>query len=255
MPEEEYQEVIQYVKNRRPRSISVVEKLDILMLQGEIRRKFTLQKAKLNANRKNSAFSDASTKVATLLHRNRNIVSEVWHDYIRNKEFEMAALPGNRDSKPSFVPVTRCVVNEIQKLVRDNRAIRKRTVAQTVLDMLIVKGFVNVGPTYKNSNALRAVQRLLVRLGYKRGKKKGTITYRLKEENIRKRDAYVSLMTRLNDDGKRRIVYMDESYIHKNYCRHDDSLYDPNDEQDLETKAMHKGSRYCFIAAIIDEDK
>ena len=59
----------------------------------------------------------------------------------------------------------------------------------------------------------------------------------------------------LNDDGKRRIVYMDESYIHKNYCRDDDSLYDPNDEQDLETKAMHKGSRYSFIAAIIDEDK
>lgn len=47
---------------------------------------------------------------------------------------------------------------------------------------------------------------------------------------------------------------MDESYIHKNYNRHEDSLYAPNDEQDLITVAAHKGQRYCFIAAIIDAD-
>ena len=79
--------------------------------------------------------------------------------------------------------------------------------------------------------------------------------YRLKVENIRKRDAYVQRMTETNNDVSRRIVYMDESYIHKNYHRHDDSIFDPNDEQDLETKAQHKGKRYCFIAAIIDDDR
>ena len=47
---------------------------------------------------------------------------------------------------------------------------------------------------------------------------------------------------------------MDESYIHKNYCKHKDSLYNPNDEQDLTTVAHHKGQSYCFIAAIIDAD-
>ena len=60
--------------------------------------------------------------------------------------------------------------------------------------------------------------------------------YRLKVENIRKRDAYVQRMTETNNDVSRRIVYMDESYIHKNNHRHDDSIFDPNDEQDLETK-------------------
>ena len=79
--------------------------------------------------------------------------------------------------------------------------------------------------------------------------------YRLKEENIRKRDAYVQQMTEANNDVSRRIVYIDESYIHKNYHRHDDSIFDLNDEQDLETKAQHKGKRYCFIAAIIDDDR
>jgi len=61
-------------------------------------------------------------------------------------------------------------------------------------------------------------------------------------------------MTALNQDPTRRAVYMDESNIHKNYQGHDDSLFDPNDEQDLEVKAMHKERRYCFIDAIIDED-
>ena len=33
------------------------------------------------------------------------------------------------------------------------------------------------------------------------------------------------------------------------------SCFDPNDEQDMETKAQHKGKRYCFIAAIIDDNQ
>ena len=56
------------------------------------------------------------------------------------------------------------------------------------------------------------------------------------------------------DKKSQRIEYMDESYIHKNYCKHKDSLYNPNDEQDLTTVAHHKGQSYCFIAAIIDAD-
>ena len=33
-----------------------------------------------------------------------------------------------------------------------------------------------------------------------------------------------------------------------------ESLYDPNDEQDLTTIAHHKGQRYCFVDAIFDAD-
>jgi len=62
-------------------------------------------------------------------------------------------------------------------------------------------------------------------------------------------------MTTVNADPARRVVYMVESYIYKNYQRIDDSLFDSNDEQDMGVNAMHKGRRYCFIAAIIDEDK
>ena len=102
--------------------------------------------------------------------------------------------------------------------------------------------------------ALQAVQRFLLQKGYKHGKKKGSQNCQLKEKNLIMRDEYVQRMVTEGDLQTRRIVYMDESYIHKNYCRHKESLYDPNDEQDLTTVAVHKGQRYYFIAAIVDAD-
>ena len=54
----------------------------------------------------------------------------------------------------------------------------------------------------------------------------------MREENIWKRGIYIARMIKLNAEGLCRILYMDESYIHKNYYRHEDSLYDINDEQD-----------------------
>lgn len=69
------------------------------------------------------------------------------------------------------------------------------------------------------------------------------------------RDRYVLRVTEENLSKKRRIVYMDESYIHKNYCHHEDSLFDPNDEQDLNVAVQHKGQRYCFIAEIIGAEE
>eukprot|EP00171_Calliarthron_tuberculosum_P020548 IDg20548t1 len=70
---------------------------------------------------------------------------------------------------------------------------------------------------------------------------------KLRAENIQKRDSYVQFMTVVNEDTTRQVVYMDESFIQKNYQRHDDSLLDPNDEQYLKVKAMHKRRRYCFF--------
>ncbi|GMF29777.1 unnamed protein product [Phytophthora fragariaefolia] len=41
---------------------------------------------------------------------------------------------------------------------------------------------------------------------------------------------------------------------HHNYARHEDSLFDPNDELYLEVAVKHKGQQYCFIAAIISDN-
>lgn len=144
----------------------------------------------------------------------------------------------------------------VQQFVRERRAVRQRTVARDVMDALARIYVIKVdydSPTAVAS-ALRSVRRYLSHLGYKRDKKEGTLNYRLKEDNERKRDAYLTKMMALRHAKKQRVVYLDESYVHHNYARHDDSLFDPNDEQDLQVAVKHKGRRYCFIAAIIDAD-
>jgi len=121
--------------------------------------------------------------------------------------------------------------------------------------LLEERGFMAVDRSSTGSlqSALRSVQRFLQRKGFERGKKKGAMNYHLREEYKRKRDEYVYRMVIDKPTQSRRKVYMDESYIH-HHKRHNDSLYDPNDEQDLQVQGKNKGQRYCFITAILDAD-
>ena len=125
------------------------------------------------------------------------------------------------------------------------------------MDFLGGCGFITVNQENKKDvkSVLRSVQRYLYRLGYKRGKENSMYKYNLREDNIQKCDEYVQFMTAVNQDPTRRVVYMYESYIHKNYQCHDDLLFDPNDKRDMEVKVMHKKRSFCFIAAIIDENQ
>ena len=102
--------------------------------------------------------------------------------------------------------------------------------------------------------AIRSIRLFLNRVGYKRGMRKGSVSYRLKEEIQLQRDLFVSRMHAVDKEANRRIISMDESYIHQNHARHEDSLYDPNDEQNLMVRPRYKGRCYCFIAAISDAD-
>ena len=197
-----------------------------------------------------------SKTIAKMLRRKESLVKNVWTEYIKGKTVTTNIVAGNRNAKDGVIPDCRYVTNALQEFVRERRATRTRTVAKDVLEFFVSNGFITVD---RSNNAsmkagLRAVQRFLLRKGYKRGKKKGSQNYRLKEHTMLMRAKYVKQMSEENALKTRRIVYMDESYIHKNYCRHEDSLYDPSDEQDLTTIVTHKGQRYCFIAAIIDAD-
>ena len=141
----------------------------------------------------------------------------------------------------------------VQHFVRDQRSTRTRTVAKDVMDFLDNGGFITVDRERKKSveSAERSARRFLAGLGYKQGKTKGMMCYHLKEENIQKRDKYVQAMTNANYDNTTRIVYMDEIYIHKNYHRHDDSLFNPNDEQDLKRIANTKGNVIVLLQPLL----
>ena len=246
----------EYVRKNRSAVVSKDEQLDILLLQGKLRYEHEERQKIMGTGRK-ARNAAATARVSDLLGRKKDLVAEVWSSYVNGIPLSVANPAGNYRLKSTRVPRARGVAKMVQAFVRQRRQIRQRTVAKDVMDFLDGCGFISVDRICKNdiSSALRSVQRFLCRVGYKRGKKKGMKHYKLRAESILKRDTYVRFMTAVNADPARRVVYMDESYIHKNYQRNDDSLFDPNDEQDMEVKAMHKGRRYCFIAAIIDEDK
>ncbi|OQS02220.1 hypothetical protein THRCLA_21474 [Thraustotheca clavata] len=48
------------------------------------------------------------------------------------------------------------------------------------------------------------------------------------------------------------ISKQDQSYIHHHYTSHHETIYHPDDHRDA-PKKMHKGRRYCFNAAILDD--
>jgi hypothetical protein len=88
--------------------------------------------------------------------------------------------------------------------------------------------------------------------GYERGKRKGNLVP--SPQNVAKKHHYLRTFfaNRAKHPGERlREVYTDESYIHEHYHRNEDSLWHPNDDQDvIYQKEKDKGRRYCFCAAI-----
>ena len=97
------------------------------------------------------------------------------------------------------------------------------------MDLLEGMGFIKIDHDCQRdvNAALGWVHWFLNCLGYQRGKK-GIKDNRLREENIHVHDEYVQFMTVMEEDATHHVVYMDESYIHKNYYRHEDSLFEPN---------------------------
>jgi hypothetical protein len=113
---------------------------------------------------------------------------------------------------------------------------------------LIWRGDIRGGPF---KAASRGVQRRLSEFGgFERGKCKGNLVP--SEANVAKKHHYLRsfFANRAKPPGERlREVYTDESYIHEHYHRNEDSLHDPEDNEDvIYQKEKHKGRRYCFCA-------
>ena len=165
-------------------------------------------------------------------------------------------MPSNKALRPTNVPNTKAVATSVQTFVRERRAKRQRTVAKDAMSFLRFHDVIRYDDSCTKSvnAALRGVQRSLDRRGYKR-MKKASSAIRLSTINAVARTKYVATATaRLNDAiVPQTMVDTDESYAHHNYKVDHDSLYDPNDLLDIQTKQKHKGRRLCFIAAIIDK--
>ncbi|KAF0707795.1 hypothetical protein DYB28_016012 [Aphanomyces astaci] len=233
------QRIKDFVKQRRQRSLTYDEKLDILMLQATLRE---------------SNCVDVAGLVARMLGRSTNVVKRVLAEFLAKGDVTVAPLPANSTTHRSRVPNTHAVRCLVRTFIRDRCVTRQRTVGKDVLGMLMDANIVLVDERSSKDYAacLRAVQAFLAKHGYARGKSPKGTTYRMSEVHEQARDAYVEFMVpTVSASPRRPIVYLDESFVHHHYSRHQDSLYDPTDT--VVTKPKHKGRRYCFIAGILED--
>ncbi|EGD83402.1 hypothetical protein PTSG_04010 [Salpingoeca rosetta] len=165
---------------------------------------------------------------------------------------------GKATRLPTRVPTTKRVLRQVRAHVRMQREGGHRITAVQVLDFLRKHRHVDVRPSFAGDGddeldraaALRAVQRFLRRAGYLRGNK------HVVQENPRHKQLLAKYLKefdanrRLPPDERLREVYLDESYIDRNYNSNRDSLYDPNDGQDMHShRKIKRGRRYCFALA------
>ena len=162
--------------------------------------------------------------------------------------------PGNRHPKPKRIPNSKKMLFRVRKFIRNRRIQKTRVVAKDVLNLLCDDGHVHVGDSPKGQEAaLRSVRRYLLRRGFKRGIRKGS---QFIEESQRVKDLRTKYLAALRDNEvlptsiQRRIVDLDESYIHQHHHQPHSSLFDPADNQDVQPRLQQRGQRYSFIAAI-----
>jgi hypothetical protein len=231
------QEIKRFVAAERQAIVTRMERLDILRLQVGLRE---------------DNMTDVAGKLARWLGRGEDTIKNTLKVYLDTGDVHVAATPANTTKHPTRVPRTPAVTTLVQKFIRDRCVTRTRTVARDVLALLEDHGIVTINKsnTKDYASCLRAVQAFLAKEGYKRGARKGQSTYRMTEAHKLARDRYVQYMVpTVTLRPCRPVVYLDESFVHHHYARHEDSLYDPEDVET--TKPKHKGRRYCFIAGIL----
>jgi hypothetical protein len=238
-----FDEVVAFAKANRPRALSAVECLDILLLQAYFRYKHKRHQRKVGKQRASKVKHDVSAMIAKMLRRKKALVQSVWRDFLRKQSLDVQVVPANRLAKPGVIADSWQVTKALQDFIHDRTMTRTRTVAKDVLQFFVQHNFLTVNKDDEKAekNALRAVQRFLLRKGYKRGKRKGKMSYHLKDQIIVQRNNYVRRMIKEHESKERQIVYVDESFIHKNYARHDDSLYNPSDDDERSVFTAHKG--------------
>jgi hypothetical protein len=204
--------------------------------------------------------------VCNLFHIGHDAYSQIAGGYLHNRKVYQSGkggggMAGNLTAKESRIPRSKAMQIGVRDFVHGCWMNRQRVTGHhQVLDHLIEQKhlFVPVDTmgqyqTVPFKAAFQNVQRWLKEFGgYERGKRKGNLVP--SPQNVAKKHHYLRTFfaNRAKAPVERlREVYMDESYIHEHYHRNEDSLFDPNDEQDVICqKEKHKGRRYSFCAAI-----
>ena len=231
----------------------------------ELQTEYLEQKKKLGKEKgKKLAAPAIRARICRLFGISSHTYAEITRNYFNDRflystGIEGAGRTGNTTKKEQRIPHTKQLEVQVREFVRVERRNKKRVTARQLVDFFVANGVLYIphdgNGIYTKTGfqtAYRATRRWLFRLGYKGGRRQNQIGY--KPHVLIKRNSYLRqfFLNRAKPKQERlREVYLDESYIHQHYHRLDDSLWDPNDDQDVQVGKMpHGGSRYCFLAAI-----
>ena len=150
------------------------------------------------------------------------------------------------------IPYDPLVHAAVQKFVRDWRLTHTRAVAKDVAAFLRESNHIEYDAD--NPKAVESAVRWISNdLDFNEGRKR--VWSRLPwppKTDYNGISTLFSCAAKFDMLAKWTVVYLDESYIHKNYSQLNDSLFDPNKSLHMQVKAQHKGQWYCFIMAIAD---
>jgi hypothetical protein len=193
-----------------------------------------------------------------------HIYGNIMSEYLLNNNIYASGQKGvgrsgNTSAKATRIPHTAGLQIRVREFVRDKLSRRERVTGKDVLHLFQQMGIIDIPvdannhPIKKDYNAAyRSVNRWLTREQYRRGKRRFNMVP--KQAVILQRRKYLKAFfdNRKKSPGERlREVYLDELYIHQHYNRNNDSIWDENDDQDIQIgRAPAKGQRYCFAAAI-----
>ena len=225
---------------------------------------FMLQRDEAIYNRKNQGKGKGvrkkgvQAKICRYFSLSPKTYQKFIHEYLVKEKIYASGTQGygrkgNTLPKITRIPDTNMVKILVRNFVCGERKEYRRVTGRQVYDFLKEKKILVVPDNDKaHESAMRSTRRFLQRNGYHHGKRTGNMS--IKRNIIVSRDTYLLKLfanKSLPPKEQFREVYLDESYIHQHYHRFDDSVYDPNNDQDLQTKKMpSKGHRICFAAAI-----
>lgn len=185
--------VVNYVKARRPRNVSVNEKLDILLLVAKFRQEQLSDS--LNSTEgdphDSCSMNKITERVAKLLHRKKQLVAEVWKDYCAGKEFSANRPGGNYGAKEANVPDTVEVHLAIAALVQRNsnnsmmamNSTNTKFAARDVMQVLLEQELIQMNGK-SEASILRSVQRFLKKKGYMNNSESTTASSPLEQQHV-----------------------------------------------------------------------
>ena len=158
-----------------------------------------------------------------MLRRKKELCQKAWKAYIEESRVPAPKrTPANYSAKTSLFRRTKSLYLKVRDWLHERNLRKERTVAKDLLAYLESE---HILPPVQDSpqgraSSIRAVQRYIKAIGWRRGRRSRKGLLKESPSVLLQRDQYIQFM--IENVTARRVVYLDESYIHHHYKNTDD---------------------------------